>query len=317
MKSEFPETVVVTGAAGFVGAHVLAHLAAAPNAPRRLVALDVRRGAASGVEWMACDLTDAARVAAVFRDVTPQGVIHLAGVTSSPDLSRYFAVNVQAAEYLLSACAELARPPRVVVVGSAAQYGIVTGRHETVDETRPLLGRTPYGLSKTLQEQWALAYHAARGLPVVGVRPFNLMGPGQPESLVPAAFLHQVAEVLAGRAAEVCVGNTWTERDFIDVRDVVAAMWALMVAPGEVAGQVFNVATGEPLRIGDMLDACVALAGREIPIRPDPARIRPNDVPTIVGDAGKLRSLTGWRPRISWRQSLRDTWDAIRSSRAG
>jgi GDP-4-dehydro-6-deoxy-D-mannose reductase len=317
MKSEFPETVVVTGAAGFVGAHLLAHLAAAPNAPRRLVALDVCRGAASGVEWMVCDLTDAARVTAVFRDVTPQGIIHLAGVTSGADLRAYFAVNVLAAANLLSVAASLARPPRILVVGSAAQYGVTAGGHEVVAEDRPLLGRTPYAVSKTLQEQWALVYAREKSLPVVCVRPFNLMGPGQPGSIVPGAFLRQIADVMDGRAAEVLVGNTATSRDFVDVRDVVAALWALMTAPDAVAGQVFNIASGEAIRIREMLDACLGLAGCAVSVREDPARLRPNDVPTIVGDATKLRSLTGWQPRVSWRQSLCDMWEYLRRGRTG
>jgi GDP-4-dehydro-6-deoxy-D-mannose reductase len=247
-------------------------------------------------------------VAALLHDVAPQAVIHLAGVTTGPDLSRYFAGNVLAAEHLFRAAAALPRAPRVLVVGSAAQYGITTGGHEVVDEGRPLLGLTPYGVSKTLQEKWALAYVAARSLPAVCVRPFNLMGPGQPESLVPAAFLRQVAEVLAGRSQEVLVGNTWTARDFVDVRDVAAALWALATADQRVNGQVFNIASGEAVRIGDMLKACMELAGREVPVREDPARVRPNDVPTIIGDASRLRAATGWQPRIGWRDSLREMW---------
>jgi GDP-4-dehydro-6-deoxy-D-mannose reductase len=219
---------------------------------------------------------------------------------------------VLAAAKLLSVAASLARPPRILIVGSAAQYGVTAGGHEVVDEERPLLGRTPYAVSKTLPEKWALVYAREKSLSVVCVRPFNLMGPGQPEGFVPVTFLRQVADVLDGRAAEVLVGNIETQRDFIDVRDLAAALWALMAADDRVAGQVFNIASGQPVRIRDMLDACVELGGQPVIIREDPARVRPNDVPVIVGDATKLRSLTGWQPQVPWRQSLADTWCAIR-----
>jgi GDP-4-dehydro-6-deoxy-D-mannose reductase len=315
MSSRRYKTIAVTGAAGFVGRHLLEHLARAADRPGRIVALDVRHGDGPADEWTTCDVTDGAQVASALKQVAPDGIIHLAGITHGDDLRAYFAVNVQACEHLLVAAAQLPQRPRVLVVGSAAQYGITTGEYEVVDETRPLLGTTPYGVSKTLQEKWALLYAARKVLPVIAVRPFNIIGPGQPPSLVPAAFLHQVAEVVDGRAKEVCCGNVSTRRDFVDVRDVVAAFWALMCADCAADGQVFNIASGEPVLISDILAACIALAEREIPVRQDPARLRAADVPTIVGDAARLRAATGWRPAISWHQSLADMWQSLRKNR--
>ena len=131
-------------------------------------------------------------------------------------------------------------------------------------------------------------------------------------SLVPAAFLHQVADVLAGTADELRVGNLETRRDFTDVRDVAAAMWMLMNAGAEADGGVYNIASGEPVAIGDMLAECIRLGGREIPVRTDPARRKSFDVPTIVGDSGRLREITGWSARISWQDSLADMWQSMR-----
>jgi GDP-4-dehydro-6-deoxy-D-mannose reductase len=313
MIAERYETVLVTGAAGFVGGHLLAHVAAAPNAPAEIVAVDVRQAAGGPAEWVACDLTDAASVAAVMEERAPQAVIHLAGLMAAPDPHDLFAANVQAADNLLAAAATLPHPPRMLFVGSAAQYGVTAGEFEVLDETRPLLASSLYGVTKTLQEAWALACGEARSIPVVCVRPFNLMGPGQPRSLVPAAFLHQVADVVDGRAKEVCVGNTSTSRDFTDVRDIVAAIWALAAGGEGAIRQVFNIASGHPVRIQDMLEACLALAGRPVPVRQEPSRIRVHDVPTIIGDAAKLRQATGWQPRIPWRQSVQDMWDALRN----
>jgi len=317
MTADRYKTVIVTGAAGFIGSRVVAHLAEAPNAPDRIVALDVREGSDDRVEWIRCDLADAARTAAILSEVSPDGIIHLAGVAGAPDLGSFFAANVQAAANLLAAAAALPRPPRVLVAGSAAQYGVTSGQGEVVDESHPLMGATPYAVTKTLQEKWALVYAAARTLPVTAVRLFNVMGPGQPPSLVPAAFLHQVAEVLDGRAAEVRVGNTMTRRDFLDARDVAAALCSLMNAEERAEGQVFNVASGEPVRIADMLDACLRLAGRAVPVRQDPARLRITDVETVVGDARRLRTVTGWQPAISWQRSLADSWQWLRTGRGG
>jgi len=306
------ETILVTGAAGFVGEHLLAHLARADDRPERIVALDLAAADGDEAESVACDLTDRRAAAAAIAAARPDGIIHLAGVADGSDAGVYFDVNVAACENVLAAAAGLSKRPRVLVTGSAAQYGVTTGSHEVVDESRPLLGATPYALSKTLQERWALAGSTWRDVPVVCVRPFNIMGPGQPRRLVPAAFLHQVAAVLDGRAEGLCVGNTATSRDFIDARDVAAAMWALMCADERADGQAFNIATGRPTKIQDLLAACIECAGREIPVRHDPSRLRAVDVPVIVGDATKLRELTGWRERIDWRRSLADMWERIK-----
>ena len=309
------EALLVTGAAGFVGRHLLRFLQQVSEGPERIIALDVRAvgvpDCGDRVLWVKSDLTEYQEVRKVLKEIQPDGIIHLAGVTSSDDLRTYFAANVQACEHILSTASELPDRPRVLVVGSAAQYGITSGEHEIVEESRPLLGGTPYAVSKTLQEKWALLYGRFESLPVICARPFNIIGPGQPAHLVPATFLHQVADVLNGRAKEVCVGDTSACRDFTDVRDVAAGLWALMNADDSANGQKFNIASGQPVRIADVLDSCIELGGREIPVRQDTGRLRALDVPIIVGDSSRLCRMTGWRCRIPWRQSLLDMWQEV------
>lgn len=308
MSGASPNTVLVTGGSGFVGGHLLRMLAGLDDPPGRVVVMDVRPPADSAVEFVACDLTDAEPVGAAVERIRPDGIVHLAGIARGADLGAFLRANVLACDHLLAASSRLDPPPRVLVVGTAAQYGIVSGGHEVVAESRPLLGRTPYGLSKTMQERWALLRGREQGVPVVCVRPFNIMGPGQPDSLVPAAFLRQVADVRAGRAEFVEVGNLDTSRDFLDVRDVCAAMWALMTAEeSRVAGSVFNIASGEPLAVREVLEFCVALGGGA-EVRQDPRRLKASDVPVIVGDASHLRACTGWRPRFGWRESVESMW---------
>jgi len=304
--------VVVTGAGGFLGRHLLRLLETSDDGPQRVVALDVRRtDDADGLEkteWVLCDLTDCGKVQNVLEKARPDGIIHLAGVSGGDDLSRFFESNVLACARLLRASQRLRPEPRILIVGSAAQYGITGGGIEFVDESRPLLGQTPYAVSKIMQEQWSLLYGRSKSLPVICVRPFNIIGPGQPTDLVPATFIYQVFDVLTGRADEVCVGDISTSRDFTDVRDVVAAFWSLLNAAESANGQVFNVASGQALKISDILDACIELSGRRIKVRQDPARFNAGDVPAIVGSAAKIQGLTGWSRRITWRQSLEDMW---------
>jgi len=313
------KALLVTGASGFIGRHMLNMLLAAADGPKRIIALDKRvhhsAAPAPRIETVVCDLTDRPCVLKAIEQAKPDGIIHLAGMTAGSDLSGYFEVNVQAGENVLAAAALLQKQPRVLVVGSAAEYGITSGTHEVVDEQRPLWAKTAYGISKIMQESWALLYHLEKSLPVICVRPFNIIGPGQSSNLVPATFLHQIAAVLRGTAQDVCVGDISTQRDFVDVQDVVAALWALMNAGEEADGEVFNISSGQPLKIADMLDACIELSGQRMPVRRDASRLKAHDVPVIVGDCAKLKAYTGWRCRIPWRDSLATMWNSIISDR--
>ncbi|MBN2377942.1 MAG: GDP-mannose 4,6-dehydratase [Sedimentisphaerales bacterium] len=308
------QTVLVTGAAGFLGRHLLNTIANSPNAPDRIIALDSRlRPPTEIITPISCDLTDSNTTAEIIRETRPDGIIHLAGVAVADPLT-CFNVNTRAAANLLDAASQLANPPRVIIIGTAAQYGITSGDNIIVDENFPLNPLTPYALSKTMQEQWALHYARTGRVPLCCVRIFNIIGPGQSPNLVPAAFLQQLADVLAGRAEEICVGNTTTKRDFTDVRDVTEALWKLLTTDNDTNEQVFNLASGKAVKIADLLDTCLTFADREIPVRHDPARLKAADVPVIIGNNEKLRNTIDWTATIDWQQSLRDMWQEIRPS---
>ncbi len=304
--------VIVTGSAGFVARHFIAQMAAAENAPEVIVGLDVRPSDSPALH-RACDLTNLESAQSCLRESEPDVVVHFAGVTQGVDLDSYFRVNVSGTHNLLQAAAALPRAPLIVTVGSASQYGPTSGTELVLNEECPQLARGAYGLSKVLQEKWAGLYAEATKLPVIGVRIFNIIGPGQPSHLVPAAFLAQVADVISGKRSQIDVGNVETRRDFIDVRDATQAVWRLVSAfqPG-MNGQFFNIASGEGVRIRDLVEASIALSGRAIPIVVDPSRFRANDVASVIGDNTKLREATGWRPTISWRESLHAAWNARR-----
>jgi GDP-4-dehydro-6-deoxy-D-mannose reductase len=196
--------------------------------------------------------------------------------------------------------------PRVLVVGSADEYGLVEARDLPLREDRPLRPRSPYAVSKAAQSLLARQYATGSdALPVVCTRTFPHTGPRRGEGFAESSFARQLAEIEAGwRAAVLHVGNLQAVRDFCDVRDVVRAYWALLDrgAPGEV----YNVCSGEGIRLGDLLQRLIDLSGLRVEVRVDPDRLRPLDIPVLVGDPGKLQRATGWSPRFTLERTLGD-----------
>jgi GDP-4-dehydro-6-deoxy-D-mannose reductase len=184
-------------------------------------------------------------------------------------------------------------------------------------EDTPLQPASPYGLSKLAQEQLALRSAAEDGLDVVVARPFNHVGPGQNAEFALASFAHQIARIEAGLAPPVIrVGNLETRRDTTDVRDVVDA-YLLLAARGR-RGEVYNVCSGQAPVMRDLLDRLCALAAVPVRVEIDPDRLRPNDVPCLVGDASRLAEQTGWSPRVPLERTLQDILNSARAAvRAG
>jgi GDP-4-dehydro-6-deoxy-D-mannose reductase len=166
-------------------------------------------------------------------------------------------------------------------------------------------------VSKATQDLLGLQYALSYGMRIVRVRPFNHIGPGQNERFVVSSLARQIAEIEARRSDPVLlVGNLEAQRDFLDVRDVVRAY--ALVARADFAGDVFNVASGVARPIQAVLDHLLCLTQVDVDVHEDPARLRPSDIPVLVGDATKLRQATGWQPEIAFERSLSDTLDGWR-----
>ncbi|MGI8856415.1 MAG: GDP-mannose 4,6-dehydratase [Thermomicrobiales bacterium] len=299
--------VLVTGAEGFVGTYLTAHLAAAH--PAWQVTGTTRDAADSASPLVQCDLRDVDAVMALVQSVTPQMVIHLAGQSNVPasfaDPEGTLTNNIVSTLHLLDACRAHAPHARLLIVSSNEVYGPTPPEAQPLREQRPLHPVNPYAVSKAAQEMLALQYAHTYDLDVVVVRPFNHIGPGQTDRFVVGAFARQIVEVEQGVRQTVSVGNLEAARDFTDVRDVVRA-YGLLLEHG-ARGGIYNIGSGTAIPIGEVLEMLCRLAQVPIAVERDPERLRPSDVPVMMGDTTLLRQATGWQPEIPLAQSLGET----------
>jgi GDP-4-dehydro-6-deoxy-D-mannose reductase len=221
------------------------------------------------------------------------------------DPARTFEVNATGTLHLLEAARACAQPPTVLLICSAEVYGVVKPEQLPLTEQAALRPATPYAASKVAAEFLGLQSFLSYGLPVIRVRAFNHIGPGQAGSFVVSDLAQRVARLAADGGGKLRVGNTSTRRDFTDVRDVVRA-YRLLVERG-VAGEVYNVCTGTDVSIEHLIERLLDLAGLECELEPDPALIRPVDIPVLRGDPTKLADATGWQPTIPLEQTLSET----------
>ncbi len=315
--------VLVTGAAGFAGSHLLDLL---EPGDRSVVAWR-RPGeplpappTGARCRWMEIDLLDERAVRRAVLEIRPVLVYHLAGIAhAGGSWGRTFKtleVNVLGTHHLLAALAALAaadRPARILVSGSALVY---REQARAITEADPVGPGSPYGLSKLAQEMTGAHAFLEQGLPVVLTRSFNHIGPRQDPSFFASSVTRQIARIESGLAEPVLeVGNLEGRRDLTDVRDTVRAYRAL--AERGAPGRVYNVCSGQAYRIGDILDALLSRTSTPIAVRRDPARYRPHDAPLVLGDRSRLANELGWVPHIPIERTLTDLLDHWRRAIGG
>jgi GDP-4-dehydro-6-deoxy-D-mannose reductase len=307
------ETILVTGATGFAGSHLLDRLA--DRAP--VITWFRPRGTSPDpqrhLDWRPVDLLDAVEVERALEEAAPTQIFHVAG---APQVSSSFTssvphlrTNVLGTHNLLEAVRRSARPCRVLVVSSSQIY---QNSDEPLDENAPLLPSTPYGLSKLAQDRLADRAWRDDDLDIVIARPFNHAGPRQSADFVVSSFARQIALIEEGLAApELRVGNLDARRDMTDVRDVVEAYDVMMTSAP--AGRPFNICSGRAWKVRDLLDELLHFARVPIRVTIDETRLRPVDVPVVQGDGGRIQSELGWAPRTPVERTLSDTLEWWRS----
>ncbi len=302
---------LITGVQGFAGPHLIRVLRDETN--WELYGLGrSRRATAVDYHPVNADLLDRELLHDVVAQVAPTHVFHLAAQshvpTSHTDGGATLINNVIGQTNLLDACRDCANPPRVLIVASGEEYGRARPDQMPLREDCPLNPTSPYAVSKIAQDYLGLQYFIAYGLPVVRVRPFNHIGPGQSDRFVVPAFARQIAMIEAGQQEPVVrVGNLEARRDFVDVRDVVRAYY-LALTRGE-PGEVYNIGGGAVVSIGEVLTMLLGLSSHAIAVEPNPDLLRPSDVPLFVADSTRLREATGWEPTIPFARSLQDILD--------
>jgi GDP-4-dehydro-6-deoxy-D-mannose reductase len=193
------------------------------------------------------------------------------------------------------------------VACSSEEYGYVEPAEVPITEDNPLRPLSPYGVSKVGQDLLSYQYFKSYGLEVIRTRAFNHTGPRRGRVFVCSNFAIQIVEAQKGLRPRVSVGNLDAVRDFTDVRDTVRASWLALEAGA--AGDVYNICSGTGYSIREVLEKLIAIAGTDVEVEVDDTRLRPSDVPLLIGDNSKFTKQTGWRPEVPFDQTLSDILD--------
>jgi GDP-4-dehydro-6-deoxy-D-mannose reductase len=258
------------------------------------------------------DILQADELTTIVRKIAPDAVYHLAGLAHVHEswVHRRATIdtNFIGSFNLLEACRALDSFPRVLLVGSADCYGIVPENEQPITESHPLVPASPYAVSKIAQEMLGIQYARGEKLPVYITRSFNHTGPRQKETFVCSSFAYQIASAEDSRRGfEISVGNLSARRDFSDVRDVARA-YKTILQKG-TPGAPYNICSGRAVTIEYVLNTLLSFSSERFHVVTDPSKIRPVDMPLLLGSAERLARDTGWQPAFAIETTLRDLLD--------
>jgi GDP-4-dehydro-6-deoxy-D-mannose reductase len=278
---------LITGAGGFCGRHLVSYLRSQDVSVHSMGISVIQQENHHHIT----DVTNSSSLIRVLEDVKPDYVFHLAGVTVSPDPTLFYRVNTQFAVSLLDALTKYGSDPcPLLFVGTSAEYGMISPDHLPIRESLPPHPYNHYGISKLAQ---TFAASAATHLPVIMVRPFNIIGPGMPEHLVVQSFIRQITSTGdPEKLVRIEVGNLESSRDFIDIADVVRIYWRLINNPNSY-GEIINVCSGRATVVSDLLSKLIELSGITVQVVQDRSRFKQVDVPAHYGSTEKLERLVG------------------------
>jgi len=311
MATGMPQKILVTGAAGFVGRHLMSRLRHAfPDATLVAAERDGAPRCPVADLHLSMDLEQPASLDALVAEAMPDAIVHLAAQAAVgaafADPVHTWRVNLLGTLALADSVLKRAPQATFLFVSSAETYGLsFRDIDAALDENAPMRPANPYAASKAACDI-ALGEMALRGLRCVRMRPSNHTGTGQSDNFVVPAFAHQIARIEAGLQEPVMrVGALDRWRDFLDVRDVCDAyVMALKAAPELPVASVFNIASGQPRRIGDILDALLSRSGTQVEVVEDAGRLRPTDVMRTLGNASLARQHLNWSATVPWDDTL-------------
>lgn len=310
---------LITGIAGFAGSHLSEFLLSKkievsgfylPGHSTENVDHIVDK-----IDLIACDLLNKKNVEEKVSKINPDYVFHLAAFASpaasfkNPKMT--LENNIVGQLNLLEALVKGKSQAKILIVGSADEYGNVDPGDLPIAEDTPLAPPSPYAVSKVAQDLLGLQFFLHHKLNIVRVRPFNHIGPRQSPSFVVSAFASQIAKLEKQDGGEIRVGNLETWREFTDVKDMVVAYF-LALEKGKV-GSVYNIGVGKPIKVAQILKILLSLSYVKIKVAVDKKLYRPMDIVKIYCDSSKFRKETGWRPKINIAKTLSDTIDYERN----
>ncbi len=306
---------LITGITGFAGSHLAEYILA--NHPDVEIYGIMRwRSRTENVEsiqkkitLLECDLRDATSVKTLLGRVRPDKIFHLAAQSYVPSSwnapAESLTTNVLGQLNIFEAVRELGIDPWIQLACSSEEYGLVHEDELPIKETNPLRPLSPYAVSKVGQDYLGYQYHMSFGMKVVRTRGFNHDGPRRGDVFVSSNFAKQLVEVEKGKKEPIIhVGNLEARRDFSDVRDIVRGYWLSLEKCQ--AGEVYNICSGKAYSIQEILDRLIDVSGVKVKVERDESRLRPSDVPVLIGDCTKFKKATGWEPHIPYDQTLAD-----------
>jgi len=307
--------VLITGITGFAGSHLADYIL--ENHPDVTVYGIVRwRSRMENVEHLRGkihliegDIRDYVSIRSVIEEVKPEIIFHLAAQSFVPTSwkapQETLTTNIIGQTNIFEAVRELGLNPAIQIAGSSEEYGLVYENEVPIKESNPLRPLSPYAVSKIAQDFLGYQYFKSYGMRIIRTRGFNHTGPRRGEVFVTSNFSKQIALIEKGKQEPVIkVGNLDAIRDFTDVRDMVRGYW-FAATRGE-PGEVYNICSGKGYRIKEILDMLLSFSKVKVKVELDPERLRPSDVPVLIGDNTKFREKTGWSPKIPFEKTVKD-----------
>ena len=299
---------LITGSEGFVGKYLRHEL---EQNGYEVTGLDL----VSGPKTLTVDLLDPDQVEQVIQSEQPDCIFHLAGqanVGKSWEIpTKTVEININAAINVMEAIRNSSmKSTSLLLIGSSDQYGSLREAGVSVSEDTPMQPMTPYAISKMAQEIMGKAFVKAYNMHICMTRSFNHGGAGQKPGFIIPDFASGIVKVEKGEQSFLSVGNLTSRRDFTHVKDVVRAY--RLIAENGISGEVYNVGSGITWSAQEVLDKLTSLSSTSIPIRQDPARMRPSDTPVICCNHNKLTKDTGWEPILSIDDIVIDTLNYYR-----